>query len=248
MERSDPPRWDNRRAERARSSNALLRTLRDQDFQTLVPTLARARVRQHASLFRAAAAPDYVYFPETAVVSINGTLRDGHAVPIGTSGREGLAGLHIFLGNESPSVDAVVEIGGAVWRVGIDDFRRLVAESASFQRMLLMYTEAVWLEGAQTAACNAMHRVNERCARWLLTARDRVGGGTLRVSSHSMASMLGTHPDGVTTALRALQDAAIVRLRGARLEILDLAALEAASCPCYRLTRERFDRLAASAG
>jgi len=118
-------------------------------------------------------------------------------------------------------------------------------QSSDLRRRLLRFAQALSFQISQSAACNARHVVEERCARWLLAAHDRVGGDELMLTHEFLGVMLGVRRAGVTVAAGSLQRAGLIRYRQGRVTILDREALEAAACECYRITTDEYDRLLA---
>ncbi|HEX2717910.1 MAG TPA: Crp/Fnr family transcriptional regulator, partial [Gemmatimonadaceae bacterium] len=189
----------------------------------------------------------HVYFPETCVVSLISTLHHGGAVEVGTVGCEGMAGLPVFLADNESPMRAIVQIPGAALRVDAEYFARATAVGR-LHVLLLRYTQAFLTQVAQTAACNAAHLVEERCARWLLATRDRVDGDTFPLTHEFLAFMLGVRRAGVTVAMQALQDAGLVRYGRGWVTIVNRGGLEAASCECYATVRAHYARLLPRAG
>ena len=226
--------------------NRLLAALPAGELGRLRPYLERVELTQRESLYEPEEPIRYVFFPDTAVVSIVSTLGDGATVEVGTAGREGMVGLPVFLADESTTLRAFTQISGEAERIRATDFAQLANASVPFRRILLRYTQAFLTQVAQTAACNAAHLVEQRCARWLLMTHDRVEGEEFLLTHEFLAFMLGVRRAGVTVAMRSLQDAGVVAYTRGRVRILDREKLEAASCECYRVVRMHFDRLLSS--
>lgn len=228
--------------------NRLLAALPADDLEFLVPHLELVQLELHAQLFASELPIRHVYFPETAVISMVSRLKDGRTVEVGTAGFEGMAGLSVFLAQDTSTLDAFAQIAGAAHRMESSTFVRLAAESAPLHRMLLRYSQAFLTQVAQTAACNGTHLVTERCARWLLMMRDRVDSDEFPITHEFLAFMLGVRRAGVTVTLRDLQNAGLIAYTRGRISILDGIALEATSCECYRVVRAHFDRLLVEPG
>jgi CRP-like cAMP-binding protein len=233
-------RWRALERPRRPHRNAILGSISDENLSRFLPALEQATVPKHAVLFRSVTPTAYIYFPLSGVVALTNQLGGGEQAQMATVGREGLAGLHVFLETERASFDAVVQIAGSIWRVPVQPFHELVAASPMVRRLMLRYTEAFLTDASHSATCNALHRVSQRCARWLLAARDRVGNDRVGLSAQSLASTLGAHRDGVTVALRALQDEEIICGHRDYVDIIDLDALTRNSCSCYADTKARF--------
>ena len=228
---------------RANVRNRLLAALPADDLALLAPHLELVELEQHAQLFAPGQPIRHVYFPETVVVSLVNRLGDGRSVEVGTAGFEGMAGLSIFLADDTSSLDAVAQVSGTAHRIEASAFVRLTASSAPLHRLMLRYSQAFLTQVAQTAACNGSHLVQERCARWLLTTCDRVDGNDFALTHEFLAFMLGVRRAGVTVTLRGLQDAGVIAYTRGRISIVDRAALERDSCECYAVVRSHFDRL-----
>jgi CRP-like cAMP-binding protein len=186
---------------------------------------------------------DYVYFPLGAVVSLLVPMEDGTAVEGATIGREGMVGLHAFLGQSSTAQELVVQVGGDAVRMRAEDFRSLVGRRCELQKVLQGYTLAFIGQLARTAGCNQMHSVGQRVARWLLMAHDRVGQDTFPLTHERLAALLAVRRASVTQAAEALQADGIVTYRRGLLTIVDTRRLEAVSCEDYRLSRDAYHAL-----
>jgi CRP-like cAMP-binding protein len=223
--------------------NHLLAALPAAAMQALLPHLERVQLEQREMLFEPQARIAHVSFPETAVVSLTMILRNGSAVEIATSGREGMAGLPAFLGESSGSMRGFAQIPGAAIRIEAAAFSRLAAAAGPFHELLLRYTHTFLTQVAQTAACNSAHLVEQRCARWLLMTHDRVDGDDFPLTHEFLAFMLGVRRAGVTLAMSGLQEAELVRYARGRVTVIDRAGLEIASCECYAVVRAQYERL-----
>jgi CRP-like cAMP-binding protein len=210
----------------------------------LEPHLERVTLEIGDILARAGERWSHLYFPEDATISVVHRMEDGRTIEVGTIGNEGIVGLPVFLGADSCQADAIAPIPGAAIRVPVD----VVLASAKHRPGLLdvvhRYAQAYLTQVAQNAACNQLHDLEQRCARWLLMTYDRVGGTDVIPLKHAyLASMLGVHRPAVTLAVGALQKQGLIRYRRGLMCLVDRAGLEAATCECYHLVRQQFDRL-----
>lgn len=201
---------------------------------------------QWESLYEAGTPIRSVYFPETAVISLVTPMEGGATIEIGTAGCEGMAGLPVFLGSDSSSVEAVAQIPGMAVRMDARVFASLAAPPSELHRILIGYTQAFLTQVSQTAACNATHLVEERCARWLLMTHDRVDSDEFPLTHEFLAFMLGVRRPGVTIAMRALRSTGFVDYRRGRVQIVDREGLEGVSCECYRVVRGHLEPLLTS--
>jgi CRP-like cAMP-binding protein len=186
----------------------------------------------------------YVYFPRTVVFSTISIMEDGAAAEVGTVGDEGLTGLPAFLGVTSTPTQTLAQIAGDAGRIGVRAFQTAVAENDALHALMLRYTQAFMNQVAQTAACNRLHPLSERCARWLLMTDDRVAdvNGFFLTQEH-LSYMLGVRREGVSAAAAALQAAGIIEYSRGHMRIIDRRRLEAASCECYAIVNTEHERL-----
>ena len=185
----------------------------------------------------------HVYFPETAVVSIISRMAGG-AVEVGTVGNEGMAGVAVFLGADASVNETVAQIPGTAGRIESARFVEGAATRPELRRLLNRYTEAYLTQVAQTAACNRLHGIEARCARWLLMTHDRVGEAErFPLTQEYLAIMLGVRRGGVSLAAGTLRDAGLIRYSRGAIRVVDRAGLETAACECYGIVRQHFDRL-----
>ncbi len=230
-------------AAHAAEQNRLLRRLPLDEYARLLPHLTPVRL----SLKQVLVEPDVpirdVYFFREGVGSMVATEQDGGEIEVGTIGREGFVGLPVLMGADRMPYRVFVQIEGDGWRLPADAFRRLVDERAPVRHLLLRYAQYFADQLSQSVACNRLHTVEERCARWLLMTHDRVHGDAFELTHEFLALMLGVRRAGVTVAMGALQGAKIVQYTRGRVAVLDRLKLEEASCGCYHVTRNALDRL-----
>jgi CRP-like cAMP-binding protein len=158
-------------------------------------------------------------------------------------GREGMFSVASFLGDDRPGNRAMVQIAGHALRMRADVLRREMAADASIQRLLLRYAYAVLASVGQSAACNRLHQLEQRCARWLLGCHDRTESDKFEITQDFLAMMLGVHRPGVTLAAQSLQSDGLITYNHGSMRIVDREGLEARSCECYRAIRSEFRRL-----
>lgn len=225
------------------TGNRLLAALPQEDLERIRPHLDWVRLQQRALLFEPEQPIPFVYFPVSTVVSLVSRLEDGATVEVGTAGCEGMAGLSVFLAEDTSSVQAFSQVPGDAFRIESKAFIGFARAPGAFHQLLLRYTQAFLTQVAQSAVCNAAHFVQARCARWLLMTHDRVGGDELPLTQEFLAFMLGVRRPGVTVAMNSLQEAGLVRYKYGKVSIIDREGLEAVSCECYRVVRAHYDRL-----
>ena len=225
------------------TGNRLLAALPPDDAAWLAPHLERVALEIGQVLAAPGEPYTHVYFPETAVVSVVNRMADGAGVEVGTIGNEGLMGLAVYLDAGASESQTFCQLPGPALRVPAAAVTEAAARPG-VRRLFNRYTQAYLTQVAQGAACNRLHHLEARCARWLLMTHDRVGGAdAFPLKQEFLALMLGVRRPGVTVAAGALQDAGLIRYRRASIRVLDRVGLEAASCECYGIVRRQFDQL-----
>ena len=225
-------------------TNRLLRALAPDALAALAPHLERVTLGNGQVLAESGVALGFAYFPETAVISMINRMADGAAVEVGTIGSEGLVGIAALLEADASESQTLTQIPGTALRLSAAALTAAVDAQPALRRLLHRYTQAYLTQVAQGAACNRLHGIEARCARWLLMTHDRVGGAdAFPLKQEFLAIMLGVRRTGVTIAAGALQDAGLIRYRRGGIRVLDRAGLELAACECYGVVRRHFDRL-----
>ena len=186
---------------------------------------------------------EYVYFPESCIISVVNDMRDGSTVETGTVGNEGVAGLAALMDATSSESRMFAQVPGTALRAPAKVVADFVERERELRRLVNRYAQAFLTQVAQGAACNRLHGIEQRCARWLLMTHDRVAGDEFLLKQQFLAEMLGVRRAGVSVAASALQQAALIRYSRGTVQVLDRDGLEAASCECYGVIRQQFDRL-----
>ena len=233
-----------RRAPALQSPNHLLGALAADDYAALVPHMRRVALGAGDILSEPLERTQFVHFPETAVLSLIIRMKDGGSVEAATVGNEGVVGLSTYLGEGAMTTQCLTQIAGEAQRVTARALMRAAADRPTIGIVLRQYSQAFINQLAQSVACNRLHDIQQRCARWLLMTHDRVGGGdAFDLTQEFLSYMLGVRREGVSVASHALQDQGIIRYRRGHLSVLDRPALERAACECYGVTRADFGRL-----
>lgn len=228
---------DHERGER----NTLLRSLEPHHYRAVAQHLEEVHLRPGDILVEPGEHPSHVYFPQSGVISLVALFEGGGAVEVGTIGWEGMAGIPVYLGGGASPHRVLMQVEGTVRRMPADAFSRVVAEIPAFDDLLADYVEAYLLQVSQTAACNRMHDLAQRAARWLLMTHDRVGSDSFALTHEFLAIMLGVRRAGVSEAAAELQRKGAIRYSRGRVTIADRAILTRESCECYTVVRSRFD-------
>ncbi len=223
--------------------NRLLAALPGKDLDRLAARMTTVPLAVRDLLYRARGPIDHVYFPLDGVLSQIVVMEDGGAVEVGTVGHEGMVGLSVALGDPQSPVETFCQVPGRAARLPADDFRAEADRGGPLAALVLRYSLAVAAMAAQSAACNRLHSVDERCARWLLMTHDRVGSDRFQLTQEFLALMLGVRRASVTVAAGMLQKAGVIDYTRGKITVTDRPRLEAASCECYRAVRAEFERL-----
>jgi CRP-like cAMP-binding protein len=229
-------------AERAPFQNRILSALPRGDYQRLATKLEPVSLSFGEVLYEPGDPVRYVYFPGDSLVSLL-TVIDGRlALEVGLIGREGMMGMAFSVGTGVSPVRALVQGAGAAMRMEAAAFRKELRLSASLQRELHLYSNALMVQFAQTAACNRFHVVAARLARRLLMTRDRLDSDQFRLTHEFLGHVLGVRRVGVTKAAHALKKRKLIDYSRGNIAILNGRGLEAAACSCYEIFKDRLGR------
>ncbi len=212
--------------------NEILRSIPDREWQLVSRKLRALETPSHFVMHEPHQASKFLYFPQSGLISLVVFMQDGRTVEAGIVGNEGIVGMPAMMGYPRHPLQEVVQISGAALRIPLGDFRKLAPRLPQLLDSANRYLASLGLQVAQTAACNRVHDLEQRLARWLLMAHDRVGSNTLAITQDFLATMLGTDRPSVTLAEAVLAAAgAIEHARG--VVKLDRLKLESCSCECY---------------
>jgi CRP-like cAMP-binding protein len=238
--KAPPP--DNAASE-AEVENRIIAKLPEEFRAMLMTYMERVTLHPAQVLYQEDQDFQYVYFPETAVVSLFSMLENGSSVGVGMIGNEGLVGIRVLSEALTIPYHAVVQKPGTALKVRAPMLREGLRLGSSLQPLLLDYTQGVLIQICQLAACNQLHSLEQKLVRWLLMMQDRVKSDTLLMTQDLLASMIGARRAGVTIAARTLQDTGLISYRRGIITIMDRVRLEEAACECYRVIKQVYDRL-----
>ncbi len=227
------------------TSNRLLAALSPSLLVKLSHELEIIELRYRQVLYRPDDSAHFVYFPLTGVISVLAVTSDSAGVEVASVGSEGMANVNLFLGVDHAQCEAVVQAPGSAARLSGAALQRHTESGGEMARLLLRYTSVYLGQLSQSVACNRLHPLEERCARWLLMMQDRAGD-QFPITHEFLSSMLGVRRATVTVAAGILQKAGLIRYTRGKMTILDRPKLEEASCECYRTVREMYDRMIAT--
>ena len=229
--------------EQRHGGNRLLAALPAESRDRLAPHLEPIELERGQVVHAAGAVIEHIYFIEQGLASLIKPMSDGSVVEVGTIGVEGMIGLSALIGVNRALVDVVVQAPGTALRVPRGVLAQEMAVNQRFRDLLLRYGHVLMLQFIQTAACNSLHSIEQRCCRWLLIAHDSARTASFPLTHEFLAMLLGVQRAGVSVAASALQKAGVIEYRYGRVTIIDRDQLEARACECYEAIRAALDRL-----
>lgn len=226
------------------ASNILLDMFPSDSRARLAPHFKHVTLEQKQVLHHPGEVIEDVYFPLTCLLSITITMQNGATAEVGLVGSRGLLGINAFMESQATTqTEYIVQISGEAIKLDAKLLRDEFNSNVELRDILLRYTQAILAQISQTTACNRLHILEQRFARWLLGAQDLVKSNELALTHGFISDMLGVRRAGVTQAAQKLQERGLIRYRQGRVYILDQAGLEAASCECFRVVKSEYDRL-----
>jgi CRP-like cAMP-binding protein len=226
-----------------RPENRLLARLPKGDFRRLFPRPRPVPFELRQQLFTARSPVDYAYFPFSGTFSAITVMGDGRAIEVATIGNEGMVGLGAVYGAGTSPNDVIVQVAGEGLRLDVKVLKAAVEREGPVRDLMSRYHSAYQAQVSFSVACNGLHSIQQRCCRWVLMTRDRVGSDTVPLTHEFLAIMLGVRRPSVTDVLHPLQGKGLIQNGRGVIRILDRAGLEAIACECYQRTREEYDRL-----
>jgi len=225
--------------------NKILQLLPAYELAALLERAELVAVKSKEVVFEPEERIEYVHFPENSVISLITVMEDGDMVEAMTVGNDGFTGVAVFHGVPTSKNKGIGQISGEARRLGVKDFGELVEQCSGLRRLLHRYSQFVYETVSQSAACNRLHVIEQRCARWLLMSNDRVGRDKFDLTQEFLAEMLGVRRPGVTVAMGILEKAGLITHGRGNITVVNRAGLEKASCECYRTIRKRQAKLIA---
>lgn len=222
--------------------NRLLEALSPRDRAALAPHMQHVTLEVGQLLARRGENFRDAWFPENSMISQVTRMADGRSVEVGTVGNEGVAGLVALLDADVSDTDTFCQISGDAVRIPMPVLLDAYHRRASVRRQVNRYAQAYIAHVGQNAACNRLHGIEQRCARWLLMVQDRALSPAFHLKQQFLSEMLGVSRVSVTQAALSLQDDGMIHYRRGIVRVTNRDALLAAACECYGIVRERFDR------
>ncbi len=222
--------------------NTILLSLPAEQFDTLSPKLLFAELPKHTLLNEIGEPIEWAYFINSGLASFLNVMGDGKSVEVGLTGKEGFVGVPLLAGFSTSPSRVVMQVDGSGFRISTVDFQDLLKACPSLNRGLQRFSQVLGMQATQVAACNRLHEVDQRLARWLLMSQDRLAGDVVPLTQETLANMLGTRRASVTEAAGILQKAGLITYRRGDVKIDNRRGLEAASCECYMAMRRLADK------
>lgn len=223
--------------------NLLLGVMPEQERRRIAPYCETVQLRARETLLEPDSPVEYVWFPHAGICSNLIHVESGEAVEVGLVGREGMVGIPLVLGGFANPFHVVVQAGGSATRIAREPFVHEVLDAGRpFCGALLKYANLFLSTVAQTAACNRLHRIEQRLSRWLLDMRERSDSDVLPVTHEFLGLMVGAYRPSVTNALKSLEERGLIRVGRGQVTTLDQAGLRSEACDCHDAIQKRTSR------
>jgi CRP-like cAMP-binding protein len=219
--------------------NRILLGLPSKESDAIFAKLTLVDLELHDLLQEAGNVIEFCYFPNTMMGSVLNVMADGKSVEVGLAGWEGFIGLPAIAGLRTSGSRVVTQAKGTAYRISASDIRKVVRTCPQLMVAFLRYSQEATMEVTQIAACNRLHEVDERLARWLLMSHDRIRLDELPLTEEFLAQMLGTRRASVSVSANILQRAGLIQHGRGYVSILDRKGLEEACCECYGVIKQQ---------
>jgi CRP-like cAMP-binding protein len=219
-------------------SNILLLSISDNDYGALRPYLDYVSLPNHLVLHEGSGKLEFAYFPNRGLISLVVLMKDGRTAEAGIVGNEGFTGTPAAVGLSTSPLQAVVQISGDGFRVEVGALQNTLESTPNLRLLLSRYAVVQGMQVAQTAACNRLHDIKQRLARWLLMTQDRVDSESLPITHDFLATMLGTDRPTVSLTASILQQKKIIEYTRGAVKIVNRKKLEHSACECYGVTQQ----------
>jgi CRP-like cAMP-binding protein len=226
--------------------NRILASLPKVEIGRLAPYLSPLTFEIGKTLVEPGEEITHAYFLESGMASVVVAMADGNTVETGITGNDGVVGIPILLGTKSMPTRTFIQIAGSGYRIAARRLAEAYEKPGMLRKQINRYFQAHLAQTAQTAACNRLHDIEERLARWLLICHDRMESDTFALTHEFLGHMLGTPRTTVTLAAGQLHKAELVDYSRGKVRIRNRQGLENAACECYRTIRDEFERLGIS--
>jgi len=224
-------------------TNRLLAALPSAEYRRLLPDLKPFPLIFGEPIYEPGSLVRYVYFPTSGIISLLTNVDDGGSLEVGIVGREGMAGMAVFMGVKTSPNQAMIQGAGSALRMKATILHSLSNNGGSLPQLLRRYSYSLWTQLSQSAVCNMYHPIDARLARWLLMTRDRMEVDDFPITQEFLSSMLGVRREGVNKAAGKLQQLDVISYSRGMLRILKPLALAAVACKCYQIIKNEYDTI-----
>ena len=220
-------------------ANLILKSLSKKECVQIFPLLEYVRLQLHQVLHEAGETIKSTYFMESGLASVLAVQPDGKSVEVGLIGKEGFAGLPVVFGLKTSALRVVTQADGAAYRMSVNDLKQLMPSCQQLEHQLQLFSMIFAMQSTQLAACNRLHEVDERLARWLLMSHDRIENDVMPLTQEFLGQMLGTRRSSVSVAASILQKAGMIKYTRGQVTVLDTDKLREAACDCYAIIQQQ---------
>ena len=225
------------------AENHLLSLLDAAALALLKPHMRTISVEHGELLHGSAAEIEFAYFPRSCIISVLASTDQGATAETSIVGREGMIGSSTIHGITTSFADSIVQVAGEAVRIPAAEIHRAGRENESFRKTVALFDLSLLAQSQQSTACQALHPVETRAARWLMQCRRRLGSNDIRLTQEFFGQMLGVQRTTINLVERTLQTAGLIQIGRGRISILDAKGLEAVSCDCYERIEKRYEEL-----
>ncbi|HEY0100467.1 MAG TPA: Crp/Fnr family transcriptional regulator [Pyrinomonadaceae bacterium] len=223
--------------------NRLLACLPENELQSLLPHFESVSLAHGDHVIVPGVPIQYMYFPLNALLSLVTTMEDGSSVESGVVGREGVTGIPVLLNAEQTTMPTFTQVPGVALRVKSAVMKEAYDRRGALHTLLNRYMHTVVVMGSYSTACNALHKIEPRMAKWLLMSSNGVGLNAFNLTHEFLAVMLGVRRASVSEIASTLRRDGLIDYTRGHIKILDRRGLEAASCECYGKYKDEYERL-----
>jgi len=222
--------------------NLILLGLPADELSAVFKKLEFVELPTHSVLHDAGEPVTHAFFINSGLASVLNVMSDGKSVEVGLAGKEGFIGLPLVVGLSTSPTQVIMQVAGSAHQMTAADFKEVLLHSPVMEKSLNRYAQSLGMQAIHVAACNRLHEVDERLARWLLMSQDRLGGDVVPLTQEFLAHMLGTRRASVTVAAGILQKAGMITYNRGSVRIDDRSGLEDAACECYASIRQQSEK------
>jgi CRP-like cAMP-binding protein len=229
-------------------ANEILLSLSPKERDLMFPHLTFMELGTHVVLHEPGEPIKFGYFLNSGLASVLTVLTEGKSVEVGLTGKDGFVGLPLVVGFSTSPTRTVIQVNATGYRINAKNLAQVMRQSPGLVNRLQRYVQILGMQGTQVAACNRLHEVDERLARWLLMCQDRIDSNFVPLTQEFLAHMLGTRRASVTVAAGILQKAGLITYQRGHVNIVDRLRLESAACECYESMQLQSQKWRSEAG